>query len=707
MNRKFVFSMCLIVVSLYFMTQTHYLGLVSEKRAEVPTNTDIGAYEVTIQGKVNAYNLSKSYMIFETKDSKNGNSILLRLNFRGIGSVETLLLKKQYHLYVTLDQNKNPFISQKNTFGFDYDRYLFANGILGQYKIISATADLQNKVCPHCMVLDSRRHVERFFETSFSPSTSGFLKALILGDSDSFENYNQFKNLGLAHIFAISGLHFGLLFKGVQKCIYLPNRWLKSIISIFVMGIFLIWVGASYSAQRAFWIISYQMYANVRNLNDDVFSAIAFSSAMILLRSPWAILSVSFQLSFYAYIMIAVFYKKWLVFKSPNKWIQTVQFSILIQIFMMPATLYYFEVLNLWGAFSNVLIVPLIGLVLPLGLILSMLSMTGLTLTNLAFMEHLVALINLIASKMPFKPFELYGISNQIFKNVVLIIWFYFILKTLRLNKRLKYNVLVFGIMPIILVSNIMPQAPKLYIHFIDVGHGDCAIIQYGERAIAVDTGDGFQGVESHLSGFGILYLDFIVLSHAHHDHIGGLEALIKAYPVKTVLTTLSTSEKLNNSNTKIVEKPKEISWMPGVTFLIQPLESDANENDDSLVLQMTYGSHTALFLGDISIDKLRRLALPKSISILKVPHHGSKTSLYAPLYKDHNVLYAIVSHNSKYNFPSESVIETLALSKIKTFSTYCHGGISFELDPKGINYHTFLSDNGVDVLYNEMNIGG
>lgn len=697
MKRILVLSTLLLWFSTYLISINSYKIQVGDYRKQVASNASLPAKEAWFGGVVESYDLSKETMIFKTASPYTDRMIKYVIHFRGNHKLSTILANGTYHLKLLLNSNEMPYKAPKNQSGFDYDLYLFAKGIRGQFSLIDVQTLENPRQCLHCHRMAFRQEVAAMLQENFNLETAGLLKAFVLGDHTDFIHYDTYKDIGLAHIFAISGLHFGIIYHLIHKFLFLPVRWMKSIVIIIIMGIFLFWIGESYSAQRAFWIILYTEYGKTRGKFTDPLTSIAFSSVMILILAPWAILSTSFQLSFYAYIIIVVFIKSWSFMSiiTSNTLLRTFEFSVLVQILLAPSALNFFLFTNLFGFLANLIIVPFVGFLMPLGFLATFLNQVGLSFFMNRIMEKFTAFMSLITTIIPVQKYSIPGYERLLFTMVLIIIATSTFLKSIHIKRFIKNRVMILsGILVILFLFT-----PKTYynsrkLNFVDVGHGDFSFFQYGDRAIVIDTGDRYQNSAQHLSQSGVVYVDALILSHAHQDHIGGTENILSYYTPGVIIGNQETLNAIapTNQNIYVANHVLDFSWHE-IDFKIIPFKSDSDENNHALVLEFDYESIKGYFLGDVGNEVLQKIDFEKNIDFIKVPHHGSKSSNFESLYANSTIDYAIVSNNYKYNMPHPSV-ERLIKTHVETsFSTYRTGGISFTLIPGNISYKTFLSD--------------
>lgn len=252
--------------------------------------------------------------------------------------------------------------------------------------------------------------------------------------------------------------------------------------------------------------------------------------------------------------------------------------------------------------------------------------------------------------------------------------------------------------------------AETLSIHFLDVGQGDCALIQTPDgRNVLVDAGDEAHGDEvvRYLTASGVNQIDLLVITHPHGDHIGGLPAVLENFGVSRVLDTgcphgsqtykaiLATiqARKIDYRLARDLRKPSvcrnvtfEVLWPP-------PEYQPAGEeelNDGSIVLRVEYGGIGVLLAGDIQNDAEGKLLasgqVPES-AVLKVAHHGSESGTSNELLQVVKPAYAVISvgADNSYGHPSRSVLDRLAATGAQVYRTDEQGAITIITDGKTV----------------------
>lgn len=223
-------------------------------------------------------------------------------------------------------------------------------------------------------------------------------------------------------------------------------------------------------------------------------------------------------------------------------------------------------------------------------------------------------------------------------------------------------------------------ESPDLTVTFFDVGQGDSALLQVDGRAMLIDAGpyDAGPGIVRWLDDHDIRYLDVIVATHPHSDHIGGMSYILKnlktgmfidngdTHTTPTYETLLRTLEKQNIPYQSVQEGDK-IDLSPQIRIrVLNPPDKRGNDlNDNSLVLEITAGSQVFLMMGDAGISTETRLlskGILSPVDLLKVGHHGSRHSSGREFINTVSPEIAIISlaADNEYGYPQKNPVRYL-----------------------------------------------
>lgn len=679
-----IIAMIYMVACMILMPMT-YKKIVREQRIDHPSHIKDNPSTVTFTGYVVQENLEKQWVLFKTDSGEH-----YQIRYKKLPEFAPLYFGK---MKVVVSNQYAPYSGVKNFNGFDNDLRLFSEGVDGSFNLKSYEV-VERQWTLAQWRLHFRRGLSEFIKNRCSEKLSGFYRALLLGDKSSFESYEQYMDFGLAHLFAISGLHFGLIYTMLHKTLWLGNHALKCLVIVLVLLLFLLWVGPSYSAMRAFLIIAYCLIGKCFHKNIDLVTALAISCLVILVIEPRAVLSTAFQMSFYAYLIIALILEN-----GQSKVVQ----GLKIQGYLLPPSMFFFGKSHVLGFALNLIAIPAMGVLLPLAL----LHLIGLKVSMpilpsvlgrliemaLGGFEHILkALPNVYVPHFLVKAVDYKWAVIGCMGILLLYIGYSTALKVKPYARRILWCLLMS-----VIVTDLLKSAFLLgTVSIVDVGHGDGAVLESKGNVFVIDLGDGYFDFASYLINRGIYEIDGLAISHAHKDHYGGLESLLEKITVKKLYINDETYEKVSewvkpysvevvkvDSNRQVICGKMEIE--------ITPYTSNSETNDNGLFIAMQLGVFDAYFTGDFSTFNLAQLKDIEKAELVKVPHHGSKTSVAPTFYKDSNPDIATVSHGMKYGLPDEEALEAIAPSTGALHSTYYDGELRIIVFPWHYTYKTFL----------------
>ena len=528
--------------------------------------------------------------------------------------------------------------------------------------------------------------------------TKDYLYTFILGNTSLLEQDTKesFQNNGISHLFAVSGMHITLissllmyLLKKITK-----NHDISYIITIFILLFYTFITNFSSSILRAF-LLFLLIYINKKfKFNLKNIEIIMLILLILLMYNPFYIYSIGFKFTFIISIILILFSKKINNFK--NYFSKLLMTSLISFFVSLPIVINNFFEINLISPLLNLIFVPFISIIIfPFSLIsLIFPFLDNIFYIIVKFMENISIYINNTLS-----------INIIIGKMNLIMIVIYYLLTLICLNKVLvKKYIYVLPIITLILIySNINYFNKNLIVTMLDVGQGDSLMIAFPNNKgnILIDTGGivnftktnyeiSTSTIIPYLKSIGIKKINYLVLTHGDFDHMGEAINFVNNFKVEQVVFNcreFNDLEKelikvLNQKKIKYYSCVKELNIDNNKLYFLQTKKYD-NENDNSNVIYTELNGYKFMFMGDAGVDKEKDILDKYNLSnvdVLKVGHHGSKTSSSKEFIDEINPKYGIISvgKNNRYGHPNKEVLNNLENSKI--YRTDQDGSIMFKI---------------------------
>jgi competence protein ComEC len=629
--------------------------------------------------------------------------------------------------------------SQRNPGQFDYRVYLNRHDIyavvyLTNRDSVATLAHGQGFWLFQHVVEPARSAIQRMIYRYNSANVSSILKALVLGERQDLDRelVQEFTVSGVVHVLAISGLHVGYIILFVTIILRLMRipYTTQFIILLVLLTIYAFLVRLKPPVLRASLIAMLYIYGTLREKKVDNLNILLGTAFMLLLLDPQDLFNPGFQFSFLAVLGIIILFPRFrdFIFISgvinrlpPVRYIwYALVISMAATVFTLPLTIYYYGIWPLYAIVANLLVIPLIGILLFLALVQ---LLVGLMSVQLALgvgqlIGHSYTLITGVVQiliKLPYAAWDLPKPSGIV---IIVIYCIIFALLVVKKKYRLKLATvfLVFIVMAaFVYIWNKKEQ--NIIVTLLDVGHGDAMVVHFPNgNNLLIDGGDctpyydyGIQTVLPYLKEKGSLHLTYMVATHGHKDHAGGLINLLHRVHVDTVVINPYPCD------TPLIEQIIALCHARKIAIrrvtlgdclypdnacriyiLHPPAPGEADPdgvfscNDQSLVIKLQYGNTGVLFTGDIEekgIQCIGSFGKLLESELLKLPHHGSMAYQTTALLRQVNPIIAVASAsaNRRFNLPSEKLIRVLKSEHIPFLQTGREGALVFELTPTTI----------------------
>lgn len=567
-------------------------------------------------------------------------------------------------------------------------------------------------------------HIEGLFARYLSPEGADLMTSIILGKSSYLnENFlSLYRDMGLAHILAVSGLHIGIIsgfifFLLVNLGVRRRTNIIVTLAFIWVYGFIIDFPPSILRANLMFTVLYYSQL--IHEPYDSV-NSLSFAGLILLVMNPFYLFNIGFQLSFMASWSILVLYPRLVSAFYPyrNRLADSLAAILAVQLGLFPIQAYYFNRISLLTVLANIVMVPLLSLGLILGLIVIIFSYS-LNLLNALLGPILNLVLNLqfrlldLLASLPLNIVKVFSpdLAAIIFYYILLILIFK-IVDISSLNYRFGKFMLVF--LALVIFFNIFSffNEDFLELHFIDVGQGDSLLIRTGEGDYLMDTGGSFLSsfdigkniTLPYLEKNGVRNLQAVFISHFHEDHSQGLLALLDNVGIERIIASYYPKEEMARE-IEVREIPLHILTAGNRLRLGKDLSMDIvwpkkesegfyNENNMSLVALLTYRNFKLLLTGDL--EKEVEVQLSPSLArihMLKVPHHGSPTSSSEELLQSLRPKYGIipVGRNNLYGHPGEDVLSRYKDVGTEIYRSDENGLILVRTDGNSLDIKAFL----------------
>jgi competence protein ComEC len=550
--------------------------------------------------------------------------------------------------------------------------------------------------------------------TDAERGAAAFAAALLLGETTELapETVSAFRDGGVAHVLAISGLHVGLLVLGLAFALR-PLRLrvaVRDVLLLLATFTFAAFTGGRAPVLRAALMIGLYLAARLIGRPTSPTQVFGLSALVLLLVDPSSLFDVGFLLTYAAVFGISALgplVARPLRERLPAPLADGVAATLGAELCVFPIQASVFHVVPFVALLSNLVVVPLAGLFLFAAALLFPFLIAGPLAASFALgplsllSEAILGLLGVLDALGAVRV-----VPTPLLAEMVLLAILLVSAGTLRARRLRRFAFT--GALALVFLASARPSVAErpgeARLVALDVGQGDSFLLVTHEGRVLVDGGGTFDAAYEfgrarllpRLAALGAVSFDAIVLSHPHPDHSRGLLAALKLLPVDRVY--LPRGAPRNPFLDELLEAsaragvPAEALGAgdgfaaAGVDFeVLHPgsrTYARSPENNGSLVLALRLGSRRVLLTGDIEAaaeaDLLaRRVSL--TADVLKVPHHGSRTSTTPAFLARVSPRLALVGvgRRNRFGHPGAAVMERLAAAGARVFRTDRHGDVS------------------------------
>ena len=562
---------------------------------------------------------------------------------------------------------------------FNYKKYLLSNNIKYTVKASNIKILKRNKNIFYKL----KNYI--FFKIKSLDKSKKYILTFIFADKSYIdkEMYDNYQNLGISHLFAVSGMHISLVTFILLKLLEGKNEVIKYLITFIFLMFYLFLTNYTISMVRACFQFILIFINKLFKLNIDNSNIVIFLFSVLIILNPYIIYNIGFLFSF----SISFTLIKFKDMITGDFMIKNIKTSLLSFFVSMPILINNFFKVDFLSIILNIIYIPFVSYILfPLCLITVLFpffdSFTYFVINFFETITKFFSSINLLT----------FSITKM---NIILVIIYYFIfIWIIKSNDKLKKKIIIAFIFIVFIINN--NTIVNNEVHFLDVGQGDSILIRIKSKNILIDTGGNINFNISknvlipYFRSSGVKKIDYLILTHGDYDHMGEAINLVENFKVEKVIFNCGPYNDLENELIEVLDKKKikyysyikELNVDNNKLHFLQTKEYD-NENENSNVIYMELNGYKFMFMGDAGVEKEKDILEKYNVSkidVLKIGHHGSKTSSDKNFIDEMNPKYSVISvgKNNRYGHPNKEVLNNLDNSKI--YRTDRDGSIMFKI---------------------------
>jgi len=576
------------------------------------------------------------------------------------------------------------------------------------------------------------RNIEDFFtDTGEEPQMTtqgGVLEALLLGERGRLdENLSlALQEAGLFHLFAISGAHIALLsliLFFVFRFLRIPLR-LSYLLLMILLIVYSFLVEGRPSIFRATLMTVCFLSAKLIWREANLMNTISFCAFILLVINPFSLFDSGFQLTFTATLAIILFFPKVMKVlpKIPLRISEILAVSLTAQLGVLPIMARVFNRITFSSLFLNFAALPLVALIMLQGYLFLFLSFFSASLASWAVEGLRIAIDGLVSLSHVLDGIPFLSYRTPPPHMVTLAGYYVFsalLLLPLGSRKKLKkaFAAAFLCCFVLLIAYPFPPSSKELKVTFIDVGQGDSILVEFpGTKKMLIDGGGlplsdfniGERVVSPFLWKKGIKAIDYLVLTHAHPDHMNGLISVAQNFRIEEFWESLSPDNNMaysrlrQNLNRSTVQRRVfrgQTFDINGVTVdILHPRKGDPRilsvDNDQSSVLRISFGRTSLLLASDIGVGAeadILESGIEVRSDVLKSPHHGSRSSSSEHFLEATNPQYIVISvgERNRYGLPDQEVLDRYREFDAQILRTDVHGAIEIFSDGKSLRIRT------------------
>jgi len=597
-----------------------------------------------------------TFLVVEVHQKTNYRTLVIKnkgIKYQMNTNNRTLIPGDIIHVTGTIE----PYRSRSIPYGFDPKAYYLSKGIYAKVLVEKWSLIKQD----FYLYQVRWKLLQRIEDLSSKP----MIEALIFGIRMDEKKGELYQKLDILYLFSVSGMH---LYVGLNLidlgCFHLGfNKTTKRVIQSFFLLFFLMMYHFSFAVLRVILMKILSFFNRKYHLNLTQIDSIQIVFMMLLLMNGYLIHSTGFLM---LYIIINALHLLKPLYIKQQGYIRKLIMTCIIQSFIYP--------FKLRISLLMILAIPIITFIItgPL-FILSLITLIFPKLDD--FFSHIISLFNLVIQLLNH---SYLGISMPAIPEIGLPL-FYLGLIFLYGSKTIKQIIFRFLFLLFLIVLPKIRFYPITDVYFVDVGQGDSAIIMNASCVIVVDS---YQFISELLLNKGVDRIDYLILTHNHQDHTNEAKDLLRQFDVTFLVLSAFDEYQLTHSTILFVKSDDQIRCGDIEINILGPIHPSSIENNRSIVFQTQIHDVKYLFTGDIEKDAesdlVNKYRYHLKSDVLKVAHHGSKTSSSVLFLSYVNPSVVIISSriNNKHGFPHQEVIKRLEEMQVTIYQTSIHGTI-------------------------------